>query len=457
MAKSRVIVKILEESSGSKAISESTIASAVANIFSAFGGGKNLLKSSKDVYIKPNAIDSKPHCYTRPDILKAMIEFFFQEGANHVYVMENSTQNQYTRIVFEVTGYHRVLKDTGAKPIYLDEQKTETVEFPGKKGTTGYDLVTFEMPKLLVDRLIRNKDQNLYVDVPKLKTHSMAWVTLGIKNQWAFVAHKDRRFDHNYNLHSKLVDVFQVIQPDFTVIDGIEGTIYGHYPPAALAGKCVIPFHLLIGGNNTVATDIVGARVFGYAAEEIPHIKIAIDRGLSQGVKSIDDIDVAGEDLSRFTEKYSHDLYPQFPADVTIMKGKTMACKEGCQNNPLAVMQMLSLDFHGKGEFTIVMGKGHVPAAIDNIQGPVLVAGHCAIEETRDRLIKRLGKGKVYASDGCNNLVQTTMALCHLMKVDVLSMVPLKASTSLGILLKAKWHKSQANVPSIMSKYIKKV
>jgi len=36
-------------------------------------------------------------------------------------------------------------------------------------------------------------------------------------------------------------------------------------------------------------------------------------------------------------------------------------------------------------------------------------------------------------------------------------MVPLKASTSLGILLKAKWHKSQANVPSIMSKYIKKV
>jgi len=41
---------------------------AVAEIFDA-AGGKSMLKSSGDVYLKPNGIDSKPYCYTRTEFV----------------------------------------------------------------------------------------------------------------------------------------------------------------------------------------------------------------------------------------------------------------------------------------------------------------------------------------------------------------------------------------------------
>ena len=164
-----------------------TLQAIVDDIFEGLGG-KSLLKSSKDVYIKVNGIDSKPYAYTRPEVVESVINYFNSIGAHQIYLMENSTQANYTRIVYEVVGYAKLCKRTGAKPIYLDEQKSVTLEFTGKKTAAhevkGYDKTTFEMPKIIVDKLIHGKKENLYINIPKLKTHSMGVVTLGIKNQW---------------------------------------------------------------------------------------------------------------------------------------------------------------------------------------------------------------------------------------------------------------------------------
>ena len=123
------------------------------------------------------------------------------------------------------------------------------------------------MPRLVHEKLIREKDANLYVSLPKLKTHSMSVVTLGIKNQWGFPIDRDRGPDHNYNLHPKLVDVLSHVRPDVTLIDGVEGTIYGHYPALAVADRCVRPFRVLLGGLNVVAVDIVGAGISASASK----------------------------------------------------------------------------------------------------------------------------------------------------------------------------------------------
>ena len=81
----------------------------------------SLLKSSKEVYFKE-------HCYTSPEGLRAVIEYLKKIGAK-VYVMENSTQANMTRIVFTITGYKKICDDLGVKIIYLDEEETETFEF----------------------------------------------------------------------------------------------------------------------------------------------------------------------------------------------------------------------------------------------------------------------------------------------------------------------------------------
>ena len=423
-------------------------------------GGKSLLKSSKDVYIKPNGIDGKPYCFTRPEVVDATVRYWFEAGARNVYIMENSTQCNFTRLVFEITGYADICRKTGARPIYLDEDKTVLFEFKGKSSSQynhdGYDLTKFEMPVTVVDKLINGKNENLYINVPKLKTHSMAIVTLGVKNQWAFPRHNDRRYDHNYNLHYKLVDILGYVQPDFTLIEGIEGTIYGHYPVTKLADTCVIPFKVLIGGDNVVAADIVASRIFGLDVKDVPHLHIAVKKGFAKGVKSIKDIKIDGS-LKEYKKRYPTDLYESFPPDVDIIMGKELCCKEGCRNNPLTLLQVLYHDYNGKGGWSLVIGKGHNKELIKSIRKPVLIAGHCAIEETYTMLVQQLGKGNVYVSGQCNDLAASAAAMFKLMKVNPLKLVNLSPLKSVKLLLLAKLHGTKANVPNLLSRFIKTV
>jgi len=447
------------------------IENAVKEIFDTFGG-KDLIKSSGDVYIKPNGIDAKPYSYTRPEVVKAAIDYWFDAGAKNVYLMENSTQANCTRVVFESNGYKKICRETGAKPIYLDEEKTKTFKFAGGKsvagfGAGGYDLTSFEMPVTVVEKLMNRGDENLYVSLPKLKTHSMTTVTLGIKNQWGFPVHTSRGRDHNYNLHCKLVDVLSYIKPDITLIEGVEGTIHGHYPSLALADACVKPFRILIGSRNVVAADLVGAKIFGLEMKDIPHLHMAIERGLSGDVKSLQDINLAG-DITRLdsidligdmpkTGSYPTDLYDSFPEDVKIIKGKELACREGCVNNPLTLLQILCNDYGGKGGWTLLMGKGFDKQEILDLEGKVLIAGHCAIREVSSLLISRLGRSNVYLSGECNDLSSTAEAMFHLMKVNPVALVPINPVTALRALVTARFKGSKSRVPSLLSHILKRV
>ncbi len=435
------------------------VKSAVYELFDK-AGGEALLKPSKEVYIKPNGIDGQPYCYTRPEFVEAVITYWNEHGAKKVYLFENSTQSNATRLVYAVTGYDKVCKRTGAVPVYLDEDKTVEFTFEGrpskKDDPNGYVKTTFGMPQFVVKHLIQNRDQNLYISLPKLKTHSMAGVTLGVKNQWAFPCQASRGFDHNFNLAYKLVDVLGYVRPDFTVIEGIEGTIYGHYPVTALADKSVLPLRVIVGGKNVVAVDMVGASIFGLTVNDIPHLKSAVEKGLSDGVTSLADIMVDG-DLSMYGTRYPYDLMDCYPKDVTIMMGAKRCCKEGCQNNPLTLLQILYNDHHGKGGWTMVMGKGHDPQKIDTIEGKVLVVGDCAINEVGNRLLMRLGRKNVYFSPKCNSLASSAAAMFHLMQVDPMVFVPINPIKALSCLVLSKLHGSTALVPSPFSNRFKTV
>lgn len=417
--------------------------------------GEPILKSSKNVYIKVNGINFQKHTYTSPDVLKALIEYLKEIGAKNVFVMENSTQANITRAVFAINGFEKVCEETGAKPIYLDEEKTRKFSFKGKsvaEDPKGYNLMTFRLPETVV-RLMKTRETVTYLNVPKLKMHSMTKVTLGIKNQWGFLHQEDRGKDHNYNLHVKLVDVYEYIKPDITIIDGIEGTIHGHYPPTAWEDLLVKPFNILIGGRDTVAVDVVGARVFGLTRDEVPHLHIAHERGLGEG--DLNKIEVIGKNLDEYKEKYDWNLLQKFPKDVKIVKGKSLLCKEGCENNPLSLLQILAYDHADKfkGGWFIVMGKGHDKDLVKKLKAEGytkgLVAGYCAIEEVGETLRKEFGKKKVFFSHDCNDLAQTVTAESKLSGVPVLDLVPASLLKTVKYLAQARLHGSKALVPSL--------
>jgi uncharacterized protein (DUF362 family) len=412
-----------------------------------------IIKSSKEVYIKVNGIDFKKHCYTSPEVLEAVINYLKNKGAI-VNVMENSTQANMTRIVFSINGYKEVCERTSTNIIYLDEEDYYEFEFKGKQSINedpkGYNLKTFRLPSTIV-KIMEKRENITYINLPKLKTHSMARVTLGIKNQWGFPQHADRGKDHNYNLHSKLIDVYELIRPDITIIDGTEGTINGHYPPTAWEDKLVIPFNILIGGRDTLSVDVVGARIFGLTLNEVPHLKIASERGL--GVADLDEINIIGKDINEYKEKYDWNLVQEFPKDIKIIKGEELLCLEGCQNNPLATIQGFSVDFPEKfkGGWFLIMGKGHDEDIVEKLKQEGytrgLVAGYCAIEEVGEKLRDEFGKRKVFYSGDCNNLAETVKAVLKLAKMTVLDLVPISNEELMSLINEAQSHGSTALTP----------
>jgi len=430
------------------------IKEAIKELFLNLEKSGQILKSSKEVYIKVNGIDFHRHSYTSPEVLEAVIEYLKDIGAK-VYVMENSTQGNMTRIVFAITGYKEICDKTGAKIIYLDEEDTKTFEFEGKPSVKddpkGYNLKTFRLPETII-QIMENRDSITYINIPKLKTHSMAVVTLGVKNQWGYPQHEDRGKDHNYNLHSKLVDVYEYIQPDICIIDGWGGaTIHGHYPPEAWEDRLVKKFNILIGGRDTIAVDVVGAKIFGLTLDDIPHLKIANDRGLGEG--DLNNIKVIGKNLDDYKEKYEWDILQEFPVDVKIVRGKELLCREGCLNNPLIFLQKIAFDFKEKfkGGWFLVIGKGHDDNLTDQLKAEGftkgLVAGYCAINEVGEKLRVEFSKRKVFFSGDCNNLADTATAMLKLSRINVFDLVPISVEELISLIDDAKKHGSKALIP----------
>ncbi len=420
---------------------------AVEEIFSNLEKDEPILKSSKEVYIKVNGINFYKYAHTAPEFLEAVIKYLKNkyEGVK-IHVMENSSQCAITRVVFAMTGYKEICEKLGVDIIYLDEEETKTFEFKGKPSVkndpNGYNLKTFRLPETIV-KIIENRDKYTYINLPKLKTHCMTRVTLGIKNQWGYPQHADRGKDHNFNLHSKLVDVYEYIRPDITIIEGIYGTIHGHYPPMAFNDKQVIKFDILIGGRDTLAVDVVGARIFGMTLDEVPHLKIAQERGgLGEGILS--KINVIGKNLDEYKEKYEWDLIQQFPDDVKIVKGKDLVCIEGCQNNTLSLLQLLAYDTPDKfkGGWFIIMGKGHDDNLVEQLKEEGykkgLVVGYCAVNEVGERLRKEFGKRRVHFSGDCNNLAETLRAELALSRMSGWDLLPFPQDQFLELLEEAQ-------------------
>lgn len=403
---------------------------AVETVFAPFGGVGQVLDGRKRAFVKVNAIDCRPETYTSPAVLDAVLQVLRKHGVEDLNVMENCTQGNFTRMVFAATDLGKVCRRNKAKIIYLDEQPVVEMELAalGEK---------VRFPRLLAEEL----GDAFYLNVPRLKAHSMSVVTLGVKNQLGLMDQRDRMKNHNFNLHARLAAIAQIFRPDFTLIDGVKAVFYGHYPPASVVDRCTETLNVLAGGADMLAVDTVGAKILGYSVDEVPHLALAREQGWGCG--RLEDIEVIG-DLSRFTKKYPYHLLPEFPGDVTIIKGSERCCPEGCELNTKAVLQFLYLDHQGKGGFTILMGKGFDREQLEALRGPVLLAGKCAAQEALP--IIQANCNKIYTSPECNDLASTIKALTKLMKINPLKLVPISPVRSLGLLALAKLHGSRARV-----------
>ena len=384
----------------------------------------------EEAFVKINAVDFRKGCYTSPEIIEATIKALKNLGAGKVYVMENSTQGNFTRLVFKVTGIGRAIKKAGGKPIYLDEEKSVKVEIGDFK---------VDFPKIVYESIVEGG--SFYLSLPKLKTHDMTTVTLNLKNQFGFIYHKDRRVHHSkFELHRFIASIYDFIKPDFSIVDGKFATIHGHYPLERMFDKYILPMNLLIAGDDALAVDIVAARLLGYDVGEIEHLKIAEERYRVEG-----EIEITG-DFERYrVERQPYTPLGIYPEGVEFVKGRELACREGCVDNTLMVLEMLHVDYGGEGDFTIVFGKGFDD--LDGLKPPVLVVGKCAVEEVGEELKRKYGD--VILIPYCNDLAAVTEALMKLMKIKATQIVPVSTLELIIEWIKAKIHGSTSRTPSL--------
>lgn len=415
---------------------EGDAGNAVRTIFDRCGGLDALLGGRTRVWIKINAIDCRAETYTSPVVLEAVIEVIKNHGVTAIRVVENCTQGNFTRLVFAATDLGKVCRRQGVRPLFLDEEPVKEVALPGLDKKARF-------PRAVVNELCREEREVFFLNLPRLKTHSMTVVTLGIKNLLGLMDQRDRMHDHNDSLHGRLAALGELFRPDFTIVDGINAVYHGHYPPASIIDRCLAPLGVLVGGADMLAVDTVAARILGYSPSEIAHLSLAEQR--YGGCTDLELIEVDG-DISAFTKKYPYTLLPDMPPDVQILRGSERCCPEGCRCNTEAVLQFLYLDHNGKGGFTIIMGKGFDRSSLDEIVGPVLLAGKCAIEETGEYFQRKVGQRRIYQSPACNDLASTVRALTRLMKVNPMKLVPLHPLHSLGLLVISRLKGSKARV-----------
>jgi len=430
---------------------------ALEDIFAPHGGVEAAIpRNGGTVYVKPNGVHFSPHTHTDPAALEAVLAYLRDHGYTRLAVMENCTGGNFTRLVFQVTGYAEVCRRYGAEPVYLDEGPT--VEVSLRDGTR------IRVPRRLYDEIIQRghnpsthsgrapstgSGRGFYLSLPKLKTHSEATVTLGVKGQQAFPVDADRMEQHSHGtLHRRLAALYALTQPDFCIIEGLNAVAHGHFPATALLDECLVPMNVLIGGPDTLAVDVVGARVLGYSLQEVEHLRLCAEWGLGEG--DIARMDVRGVELSHFTERLPHTVLGRFHPEVRWVIGHTKACVEGCWGNSQLIQEMLYNDYHGRGGWTLVCGSGFAEADLDGLPGDVLVVGPCACEEVGDLLQRRYPDRRIYRVPEHNDLMSNTRYQARLMGVTPVKMVPLNPLHSAFTLLQAKLRGLTSRVPPLL-------
>jgi uncharacterized protein (DUF362 family) len=233
--------------------------------------------------VKPNLVaagEMFPHAHTRAELAEGVLLALKDVGAatmTELAVGERCGITMPTRLVFRRSGFDRMLARVGGVKRYLFEEVPQ-VEIRYTHESRLRDYVFVPEPIARAD---------FFVNVPKFKAHPWTTVTFSMKNYIGIQDDRHRLIDHDHRLNEKIADLQQVIQPQFICIDGV----------IAGQGRMLTPrpfdLGLVIMGNNQVAFDTVCCAIAGVDPGEVPHIRLAAERGF--GTMNLDRIRITGD------------------------------------------------------------------------------------------------------------------------------------------------------------------
>ncbi|MBL7068413.1 MAG: DUF362 domain-containing protein [Candidatus Omnitrophica bacterium] len=252
--------------------------SALRESLDLIGGLGAFVKRSSRVLIKPNLLSARipdEAVDTHPGFVREVAALVKEAGG--LPAIGDSPGSFFTiksiDEVYEKSGIKRVADEIGAELVRFD-RIVHIDGYPIAEVFDKYDLV---------------------INLPKLKTHSLAMLTGAIKNTFGFVPGLSKVQCHkkapHINEFSKiLADIFSITKPGLSIMDGIIG-MDGDGPAAGRARE----FGLILASPDAASLDAVFSHIAGLPYSRNIVLKEVTERNLGCG--RLGDIEVVGENL----------------------------------------------------------------------------------------------------------------------------------------------------------------
>jgi len=214
--------------------------------------------SGKKVYIKPNLTGGRPSqdgLTSDIGLVRAVLERL--HDCPRITIGESCSD---TTNAFEELGYLELvnefpnvqLQDIRTAPMVWKDvpRPFHTKEMPFNASVFEHDYI---------------------INIAKMKTHSLAGVTLCLKNIFGFVPARKQKLMYHPFIRKAVLDINQVVHSHFCMVDGIWGNEFDEIQSTPKKTGAVI------AGDDLLAVDIVAAEVMGINLSNIDTYRMAFE------------------------------------------------------------------------------------------------------------------------------------------------------------------------------------
>lgn len=232
------------------------------------GGMSRFMKPNADVIIKPNiCVGYNTYEYastTNPWVVGALVKLCLEAGARRVRVMDYGFSGAGEQ-AYRMSGIGDQVTAAGGEMEVMSQLKFAETAIP--------DGVRLKQVNIYQDILTAD----LLINVPIAKNHSMAKLTLGLKNLMGVMTNRE---SIHPSFKDNLIDLATVVRPHLTIVDAIR-TLMANGPTGGNLGD-VKQQDTLIFSPDIVAADSYATRLFDMTPQDIPYILSAAERGLGK-------------------------------------------------------------------------------------------------------------------------------------------------------------------------------
>ncbi len=262
--------------------------------------GKILVKPNVVFANEPAIFGNTAHT-PAPFVGAALKAILAHPEVTRVDVGENCAVGLPTRGCYKYAGYYdeiEAVRKAAPRPLdifCMDEELRDPVFVGGKVHDT-----------LRISRKMARADSLVYL--PKLKCHCVSNMTGAVKLNIGICSDDERSIRHDFLLNEKIVDLLAVGYPDLVIMDAIDVGVGNEAFPS------IRKLGLILMGTNPLALDLVGARLLGYAIEDVPYLKAAVERGYAPSdigavsiggdLESLAEIDAAAKRILPYDEEF---------------------------------------------------------------------------------------------------------------------------------------------------------